>query len=139
MEKALIDTDIWFDIGQGTVARVRENADAYWSQYGVFTIAAVSVAEIVRGLVRRNRQNWLQRWNEQRQWLEILPVDAAIGELTGEIYARLDERGTPIGTVDPFIAATAIVHGRTLVTANTRHYQRIIEAGFALRLANWRE
>ena len=139
MEKALIDTDIWFDIGQGTVARVRENADAYWAQYGVFTIAAVSVAEIVRGLVRRNQQNWLERWQQQRQWLEVLPVDSEIAALTGEIYARLDERGTPIGSIDPFVAATAIAHERILVTANTRHYQRIIDAGFALRMANWRE
>ncbi|MCS6923384.1 MAG: hypothetical protein NZM10_03305 [Fimbriimonadales bacterium] len=26
-----------------------------------------------------------------------------------------------------------------LVSANTRHYQRIVEAGFPLCLANWRE
>lgn len=139
MEKALIDTDIWFDILRGVRPQVMAYADAYLESYGYFTISAVTVAEFVRGIVRRHNPTVLRKWQEQMESLEILPIDAKVAELTGTIMARLDERGTPIGTVDPFIAATAILHERTLVTANTRHYQRIIEAGFALRLENWRE
>jgi len=52
MEKALIDTDIWLDIMKGVSPRVREHADAYWAVHGVFTLSVITVAEVVRGLVR---------------------------------------------------------------------------------------
>ncbi len=139
MEKALIDTDIWFDILRGVRPKVMEYADDYLATHGNFTISAMTVAEFIRGIVRRHNPRILQKWQEQMQSLEIIPVDAAVAELTGTILARLDDLGTPIGSIDPFVAATAIVHERVLVTANTRHYQRIIDAGFALRMANWRE
>ena len=43
-----------------------------------------------------------------------------------------------IDVVDTFVAATAITHGLTLVNANTRHFPRVVSAGFPLVLANWR-
>jgi hypothetical protein len=45
----------------------------------------------------------------------VLPVDAAAARLWGELAAR---RSLPV--VDTLIAATAITHGLTLVTRNTR-------------------
>jgi hypothetical protein len=45
----------------------------------------------------------------------VLPVDAAAARLRGELSAR---RSLPV--VDTLIAATAITHGLTLVTRNTR-------------------
>lgn len=45
----------------------------------------------------------------------------------------LARRGEPIGTFDTLIAAHALACGLTLVTNNTKHFQRV--AG--LKLANW--
>jgi len=45
----------------------------------------------------------------------VLPVDAAVARLWGELSAR---RSLPV--IDTLIAATAIGHGLTLVTRNTR-------------------
>ena len=53
------------------------------------------------------------------------------------VYARLradlEAIGTPIGPHDLWIAAQAIYEGATLVSANTREFERIPK----LRLQNW--
>ena len=36
------------------------------------------------------------------------------------------------------IAAIALQHGRTLVTGNMIHFQRIATLGYDLKLENWR-
>ncbi len=56
------------------------------------------------------------------------------GALTaGDLLASLDRRGEPISLPDALIAATALETGLTLVTANTRHFQRIPN----LKIENW--
>ena len=41
------------------------------------------------------------------------------------IRARLEQAGTPIGPLDTLIAGTAVAHGATLVTHNTREFGRV--------------
>ncbi|OYT72708.1 MAG: VapC toxin family PIN domain ribonuclease [Armatimonadetes bacterium JP3_11] len=139
MEKALIDTDIWLDIMKGVHPRVRERAAIYWDAFGQFTLSVITVAEVVRGLAKRQQAEALARWRGQMESLEILPIDRAIGELAGELYARLDMAGMPIGRLDPLIAATALHHQLVVVSANVRHYARVVEVGYPLRIVNWRE
>jgi tRNA(fMet)-specific endonuclease VapC len=51
------------------------------------------------------------------------------------VFARadLERAGLPIGPNNTFIAAIAVAHGLTLVTANTREFERVI----GLALENW--
>ena len=51
----------------------------------------------------------------------------------GRIRAQLEQAGTPIGPNDMMIAAIALAHGLTLVTHNTREFERV--AG--LILTDW--
>jgi len=139
MEKALIDTDIWLDIMKGVYLRVREHAEVYWNTFGQFTLSVITVAEVVRGLVKRQQVGALARWRAELEALEILPIDWAVGDLAGELYARLELAGTPIGRWVPLIAATALRHQLVLVTGNVRHYARVVEVGYPLRIVNWRE
>jgi len=90
VEKALIDTDIWLDIVKGVHPRVRERAEVYWNTFGQFTLSAITVAEVVRGLAKRQQVEALAQWRAQMEGLEILPIDWAVGDLAGELYARLD-------------------------------------------------
>ena len=46
----------------------------------------------------------------------ILPIDAAVADRWGALNVP-----DPLPTVDGLLAATALVHGLTLVTGNTRH------------------
>jgi tRNA(fMet)-specific endonuclease VapC len=59
--------------------------------------------------------------------------------LTGEIYDRLEENRQRIGVADTAIAATGIQQKLVVVTSNTKHYQRIVDLGFPLRLESWRD
>jgi predicted nucleic acid-binding protein len=81
MRKALIDTDIWLEIARGVNPAVRAHANDYWATHGTFTLSVITVAEIVRGLVRQQRMDLLEQWRADVERLEILPLDYASGEL----------------------------------------------------------
>lgn len=65
--------------------------------------------------------------------LPILSFDAAAARRYGEIRALLESRGTHPGDADLRIASIALVRGLTVVTANTRHFERIP----GLSMENW--
>ena len=50
----------------------------------------------------------------------VLPVDARVADRWGQLAARA---GRPLPAVDSLLAATALVHGLTLVTRNLRDFQ----------------
>jgi tRNA(fMet)-specific endonuclease VapC len=50
-----------------------------------------------------------------------------------QVRARLERAGTPIGPLDTVIASPAVARDLTLVSNNTREFQRVS----ALRLENW--
>jgi tRNA(fMet)-specific endonuclease VapC len=67
---------------------------------------------------------------------ELIPVvepDAAVGEAYGALRASLERAGTPIGNNDLWIAAHALGLGVTLVSNNTREFERVPN----LKLENW--
>jgi tRNA(fMet)-specific endonuclease VapC len=53
------------------------------------------------------------------------PFDSAAALIAAEIRAHLAKAGTPIGPYDLQIAAIAIANNATLVTHNTREFQRV--------------
>jgi len=48
----------------------------------------------------------------------VLPVDAAVARVWGDLSAA-----RPVPVIDALLAATALVHGLTLVTRNSRDFQ----------------
>jgi tRNA(fMet)-specific endonuclease VapC len=64
--------------------------------------------------------------------IPVLPYDAAAGEWHAAERARLEAAGRTPAFADGLIAATAAVHGCTLVTANTRDFR-----AFALTVQSW--
>ena len=54
-----------------------------------------------------------------------LPFDDLAAEAYGRIRARLEQAGQLIGPNDLLIAAIAVAHQVTLVTHNTREFQRV--------------
>lgn len=67
------------------------------------------------------------------QEIPALPWTTQAADCYGEIAAHLQQTGRPIGVMDTLIAAHAIVTGLTLVTHNTRHFERIP----GLKLEDW--
>lgn len=64
--------------------------------------------------------------------ISVLPIADAL-ETFAQEKARLAALGTPVADFDLLIGATAIAHGMTLVTNNTRHFQRLK----GIKLEDW--
>ena len=96
--------------------------------------SAVVAGELYAGAFRSAApERWLRRIEEEAlPALTVLPFDTGVARTYGEVQARLRRAGTPIGDADAQIAATALTHGLTLVTANARHYERV--AGLAIEV-----
>ena len=52
-----------------------------------------------------------------------MPVDAAVALAWGDVTSEGEQRGRAVSPMDAFIAATARVHGLTLVTRNTADFE----------------
>jgi predicted nucleic acid-binding protein len=55
----------------------------------------------------------------------LLPVDLPTARLHAELWAELPGPGRLIGAHDLWLAAAAVAHDLTLVTANVREFERI--------------
>ncbi len=92
-------------------------------------LSVISVGELRRGIIRLEpgrRRDDLDYWLAQlilRFDDRILPVDMDVTER----WARLAEAQRAVGRTadmtDELIAATAHVHGLTIVTRNVRHFE----------------
>ena len=67
--------------------------------------------------------------------IEILNFDANAAESYGKIRADLEKQGTPIGTLDMMIAGHAKSLNYTVVTNNTKEFNRVP----GLKFENWAE
>ena len=138
MNKALIDTDIFSELGKGMNQAIASNGTTYRATFGRYTISVITVMEIVRGFQKKQSPRRLRTFLTNIASEEVLAFDQAAAELAGRIEGELERVGQPIGRADPMIAATALQNGLELVTGNTAHYQRIQQIGHPLVLVNWR-
>jgi tRNA(fMet)-specific endonuclease VapC len=94
-----------------------------------FFISIISASEMLHGVHRaqdskiRTRRSALVEAVLER--FPILQVDLAIARIHSRVWADLASEGILIGPHDLWIAATAIAHGLSLVTANLREFRRV--------------
>lgn len=134
LNKALLDTDTYSELGKGIDPTVVRNGTTYRRSHGRFTLSTITVMEVVRGFQRSQSHRRLNAFLASIAAEEILPFDEPVAELAGLIAGELER----IGHADPMIAAIALHHGLELVTGNTGHFQRIQQIGYPLTLVNWR-
>jgi toxin FitB len=124
----LVDTNIISEV------RKRDRCDprvAAW--YASIEDEAVYLSVLVLGEIRRGveriRPNDPAQARALEGWLSqviksfgdrILPIDQAVAEAWGRMGAE-----RPLSTIDSLLAATAKVHGMTLVTRNIPHVARL--------------
>lgn len=97
-------------------------------------LSFLNVSELYYGAYKSQRVDAnLTLIRQLTDQLNVVESDEAISELFGEMKATLEKAGTIIDDADLFIAASAKVHGLTLVTNNLKHFRRIK----GLRLENW--
>jgi predicted nucleic acid-binding protein len=94
----------------------------------VITLAEVryGIEDLAAGQRRRRLDEWLRTELPLRFKGRILSVDGTVADVCGKIMARSKSTGRPISVGDAFIAATAEVHGLTLVTRNAKHFESVL-------------
>ncbi len=130
----LLDTNILSEL-------IKKRPNPYFSKkilskpsQSLFT-SSICVFELRFGSALRNDFHtfWTKITNEIIARITVLPFREGEALMAGDILARLQKTGEKIGLEDVFIAATAMTHSHTLVTANIRHYSRIKD----LKVENW--
>jgi predicted nucleic acid-binding protein len=130
----LLDTNI---LSEPMKERPNSGVLAWLSQLNedqVF-ISVVTITELRYGIERlaigKRRERidvWLRKDLVLRFEGRILPIDLRIANASGGLMARSESVGRPIEARDAFIAATAEVHGLTLVTRNTSDFEPTVKA-----------
>ena len=97
-------------------------------------LSVVTLGEIRHGIERlpagRRRERldeWLREELPERFESRVLPIDVAVANAWGRIVAQRERTGRSISTIDAFIAATAEVHGLTLVTRNASDFRSSVK------------
>ncbi|SDZ47598.1 hypothetical protein SAMN05444004_11615 [Jannaschia faecimaris] len=90
-------------------------------------LSVVTIAEVETEIEMANRRNpvfaadlrdWIQRVQSVDFAGRLLPVDAEVAVAWGQMAARIGNSEN-----DLLIAATAQVHGLTVITRNARHFE----------------
>lgn len=127
----LLDTNtlIYFFKQQGRVAQHLRQTPA-----SAIAISTAVLFELEYRLLRSTRPQ------AQRQGMELvrrayrtLDFDHACAKAAAQVKHALAAQGETIGPIDTMLAGTALAHGLTLVTHNTREFSRVS----GLALADW--
>ena len=130
MKKYLIDTNIaiFYMKGKFNLGEKFDSVDADSCFISEMTLAELKFGVEKSQHVAKNREaltNFLTG-------VQVLPIFHAL-DLYAQEKARLQKAGTPIDDFDLLIGVTAVTHKLTMVTNNTKHFNRIAE----IELADW--
>jgi tRNA(fMet)-specific endonuclease VapC len=130
--KLMLDTNTCIALIKRKPAHALQQFSKY--QIGDIGISAVTLAELRYGV----SQSQHQAKNNAALEEFILPLEVASfdEEATvsyGVLRAALEKKGTPIGPLDTMIAAHALSLGVTLITNNTREFNRVPK----LKVLDW--
>jgi tRNA(fMet)-specific endonuclease VapC len=90
-------------------------------------------AELRYGAARKGSARLLAQLRTVLDAFEILPFETPAEITYGDLRARLEAAGKPIGGNDMLIAAHAVSLGHTIVTDNEREFSRVD----GLPVENW--
>jgi tRNA(fMet)-specific endonuclease VapC len=132
----MLDTNVVIALVGGQPNLTRERFRAKQNQGdAVFAISSVVMFELQFGNTKSLRQN--ENSDRLRVFLsgtiDVLAFEDADATIAGQIRAKLQAQGTPIGPDDVMIAGHALRHGATLLTPNVREFARVD----GLKLENW--
>ena len=132
MKRALLDTD--------TVSYYLKNypvivgkVDAYLLEHGFVSISLITYYEVMNGLLYKDAQRQLDRFNQFVDLNEVVPLDQSIALSAAQIFANLRKGGRAFGHNDVLIGATALEKDLVVVTNNANHFSRIPN----LTIDNW--
>lgn len=126
----MLDTNIVSELIQNPSGPAAQRARAVEDMIAVSITVA---AELRYGCAKKASPRLTRKVEDFLLHVPVLPLAAPVDEHYGAIRARLEIVGRPIGSNDLLIAAHAYALGATMVTANTREFERIE----GLTIENW--
>lgn len=129
--KYLLDTNIVFDMLRNPMGRVFRAIECVGA--GNVVTSIIVLAEVRFGIAKKRSERLARQLSAVLAGLEVLPWETPMDEIYGNLRADLEHKGTPISENDLLIAAHALAHGYTLVTADEREFGRVSK----LKIQNW--
>ena len=118
----LLDTDVCSAYFKNHPVAVRR----VMLHYGGLNVSVITVGELLTWARRANAPpHRLKVIQDFLKGANVLDVTLPIAEKFGQIRAGLFDRGIAVGEMDLLNGATALVHGLTMATHNTRDYSDI--------------
>ena len=127
MAKYLLDTNICISLLKDKYGIREKFLDVSFEKYYV---SEVTIAELYYGAAKSNRPEHFDDVDNIKGLL--LPMYPSL-KLYGKLKAELEQKGQRLDDFDLLIGATSIVNKMTMVTSNTRHFERIP----GIRLEDW--
>ena len=101
---------------------------------GEIRVSTITVSELQYGVSKSKYRHRNQtRLNDFLVPFEVLAYDEKAALVYGNLRYASEQKGQPIGPLDLLIAAQAYAHHMTLVSKNTKEFQRID----GLCIENW--
>ena len=122
----LLDTDV---LSESSNSRPDEGVMSWLDAHDhEVYLSTISLGEIIKGIEllasgkrRKEIEHWfsrIERWAGPR----LLAPTGDVMRAWGRLCARHERKGRRLPVLDSLIAATALAHGLTLVTRNTKDY-----------------
>ena len=129
------DTNAAIALLSGQASPVRARFEAALALEETLAISTLVVFELAYGAFKSRRQaDNLHKIKEfVASPMQVLPFDLDDAQEAGEVRTLLEQVGRPIGPYDLLIAAQARRRQATLVTANTREFNRVS----GLKIEDW--
>jgi len=126
---ACLDTTLLIDLlgktaprKQQAIRKIKELAE----KGQMLATTRFNMAELYVGIARSKRPEEDEKAIDTLlREFEVLEFTDAAARVFGSITGLLQQIGKPAGDMDVLIAATAMVHGHSLVTRNAKHFRHI--------------
>lgn len=122
-----LDTNIVIAIVNGRSSSLRHRLGEQMRGGTAIALPVVALFEMRYGFAKGGRSEHNERLLEKFLGLgiDVLPFEVEDAVHAGDIRARLESAGTPIGHYDYLIAAQARRRDAALVTLNVREFSRV--------------
>ncbi len=126
----MLDTDMCSYIFRCSYPQMLHHLEAH---DGALCISSVTAYELLFGGFKKNSPKLLKWIHLFLHNVQVVEWDQAVAQKCACLRAQLEKKGVCVALDDLMIAATALTVNATLVTNNTRHFQKIP----GLLLENW--
>lgn len=134
MSGYLLDTSLLSALAPGRPEPLQRARELFQEAGSRLFVPSMALAEIARGIAKLRRAGATARADALTTWLDelerayadhVLPFDGRAARLAGTMDDAATARGLHPGLADVIIAATAAVHGLTVLSANRRHFEAL--------------